>query len=357
MRFHAALVLAALAAACHCAQGNSPVIGLSGDNTRHGVVVLHGDFKATQEVVVTRYHVDTLIQTRFARSVIEVEVQNNADAARQIVIPFAIPATAMLTSFEIESDGEKHQARAVLKDSIQVDSTSTSATIKARNAEAFDVDVELASGGSALLRIEYEELLTRHLQRYKTVQQVWPGSVSGLGRVPVANVEERPLLTPASRTSTANNNIVTVNATRTVKVSKVQQAQGLAEVTITLQPSVSEQRELARQLGLDPERGLAGQLNVDYDVERYPTAGDIVVRNGHFAHFFAPSDLNSTSALPKYALFLLDTSGSMGGTKIQQLRDAMKTIIAQLAPQDYFTIINFSDSNNVSHEPTASCTK
>ncbi|KAJ1519052.1 hypothetical protein ONE63_011295 [Megalurothrips usitatus] len=148
MWFHAALVLAALAAACHCTQGNSPVIGLSGDNTRHGVVVQHGDFKVNQkndltnlkeklnktvdgaELVVTKYHVDTLIQTRFARSVIEVEVQNNADAPRQIIVPFAVPAAAMLTSFEIESDGEKHQARAVLKDSIQVDSTSTSATIK-----------------------------------------------------------------------------------------------------------------------------------------------------------------------------------------------------------------------------------
>lgn len=52
------------------------------------------------QVELTRYHVDTLIQTRFARTVIEVELRNNG-VAENTTVPFAIPENAMLVSFEM----------------------------------------------------------------------------------------------------------------------------------------------------------------------------------------------------------------------------------------------------------------
>lgn len=90
--------------------------------------------------------------------------------------------------------------------------------------------------------------------------------------------------------------------------------------------------------------GLAGQFVVQYDVERDPTGGEVLVQNGYFVHFFAPSDLE---ALPKHAIFVLDTSGSMRGSKIVQLQDAMKVILAQLHENDLFHLVEFNTDTRV----------
>lgn len=45
-------------------------------------------------------------------------------------------------------------------------------------------------------------------------------------------------------------------------------------------------------------------------------------------------------------MFILDTSGSMIGTKIQQLKDAMMEILDDLQENDMFNIIEFNDKIN-----------
>lgn len=326
-------------ALCPAAQGTNPVIALSGDDTRHGIEVLYGRFGGPQ-IEVSRYHVDTLIQTRFARTVIEVDVRNNGPA-KTATIPFAIPENAMLVNFEIDdSNGRVHQSRPMMRDDIVIGTKVTAAKIQARNAESFDIDLELTEYGSVVLRVVYEELLTREREMYENVQQVWPGVVVPDLKLSVRIKESSPInnVTYTFTTETATG-VLAVPVDQLVTV--VSNPNG-AEVSLSLQPSVKEQRAFAGQLGLEAEVGFAGQLRVQYDVGRYPTAGDIVVRDGYFAHFFAPSGLKS---IPKYALFLLDVSGSMQGRKIEQLRDAMVTILGQLGPDDFFTVIEFSDYN------------
>merc|ERR1712110_1159210 len=46
-------------------------------------------------------------------------------------------------------------------------------------------------------------------------------------------------------------------------------------------------------------------------------------------------------------VFVLDTSGSMGGEKIQQLKDAMFTVLEDLTESDFFNMIEFN--SDVSH--------
>jgi Ca-activated chloride channel family protein len=58
-----------------------------------------------------------------------------------------------------------------------------------------------------------------------------------------------------------------------------------------------------------------------------------------------PDDtFTETVRLPREVIFVVDTSGSMGGTSIIQARDALILALGQLAPEDYFNIIEF-DSN------------
>lgn len=61
-------------------------------------------------------------------------------------------------------------------------------------------------------------------------------------------------------------------------------------------------------------------------------------------HFFAPP---GREPLPKYILFVLDTSGSMYGTKISQLKTAMKSILQELKSQDKFHLVEFNSQVEV----------
>lgn len=74
----------------------------------------------------------------------------------------------------------------------------------------------------------------------------------------------------------------------------------------------------------------------------------MLVDNGYFVHFFAPEDL---PALPKQVVFVLDTSGSMEGMRITQLKQAMKSILSELKPEDVFNIVEFNSIAKVWNIP------
>lgn len=62
--------------------------------------------------------------------------------------------------------------------------------------------------------------------------------------------------------------------------------------------------------------------------------------NGYFVHYFAPQNI---PRMKRKVLFILDTSGSMIGTKIRQLKIAMLDILSSLDEGDRFNIIKFTD--------------
>jgi secreted protein with Ig-like and vWFA domain len=67
--------------------------------------------------------------------------------------------------------------------------------------------------------------------------------------------------------------------------------------------------------------------------------------NGYFVHFFAPENLKP---LRKHVVFVLDTSGSMWGRRMEQLKKAMSKILADLSTEDFFNILTFSSDVIVS---------
>ena len=62
------------------------------------------------------------------------------------------------------------------------------------------------------------------------------------------------------------------------------------------------------------------------------------VVDGYFVHYFAPSGLQPVD---KNIVFVIDTSGSMGGTKIKQTIEAMDTVLQDLRPGDAFNVLTF----------------
>ena len=87
---------------------------------------------------------------------------------------------------------------------------------------------------------------------------------------------------------------------------------------------------------------LISQAKPDFDLQVY---------DGYLVHFFVPE--NDLSPLPKHVTFVLDTSGSMSGTKITQLQDAMVSILGDLKSGDYFSIIEFNSEIKHWHSKSA----
>ncbi len=62
---------------------------------------------------------------------------------------------------------------------------------------------------------------------------------------------------------------------------------------------------------------------------------------GHYLAVLEPGEVEPDNILQKYFTFVLDISGSMAGTKIQEARDAAIFCIEHLDEEDYFNIVTF----------------
>ena len=68
-------------------------------------------------------------------------------------------------------------------------------------------------------------------------------------------------------------------------------------------------------------------------------------RDGYFMFFANPAfGLANKKAIAKDVIFVMDVSGSMGGEKIEQARDALRFCINVLGKDDQFEVISFSSS-------------
>jgi Ca-activated chloride channel family protein len=74
-----------------------------------------------------------------------------------------------------------------------------------------------------------------------------------------------------------------------------------------------------------------------------PTAG----QNGYFMLLASPrAKLSQDQKIPRDMVLVLDTSGSMRGKRMVQARNALKTCLANLGPNDRFALINFATTVN-----------
>merc|ERR1711976_775914 len=79
---------------------------------------------------------------------------------------------------------------------------------------------------------------------------------------------------------------------------------------------------------------------VNYDVKRPADGNDVQIGAGKFVHYFAPDNLPT---MKKHVIFVIDVSGSMGGRKLAQTKDAMTTMLTKMSENnlDNFNIILF----------------
>ncbi|EPQ02106.1 Inter-alpha-trypsin inhibitor heavy chain H4 [Myotis brandtii] len=198
--------------------------------------------------------------------------------------------------------------------------------------EQFQVSVSVAPAAKVTFELVYEELLKRRLGVYELLLKVQPHQLVKHLQMDIHIFEPQGISFLETESTFMTNELADA-----LTVSQNQTKVGLPQrAHIRFKPTVSQQQKSAEQ----QDTVVDGDFIIRYDVNRTLSGGSIQIENGYFVHYFAPEGL---STIPKNVIFVIDTSGSMMGKKIQQTREALIKILEDLRPEDHFNLISFSN--------------
>ncbi|KAK4880135.1 hypothetical protein RN001_008281 [Aquatica leii] len=300
-------------------------------------------------VKINEIHVTSRVRNRYAVTTIQSKVKNYNHKAKQASFSVILPDSAFISNFTMEINGqnytayvkEKEEAKKIYDEAV-AQGSSAAHVATARDSNRFTVSVNVEPETKAAFYLTYEELLKRQNGFYQLVINLHPGELVRNLDVVVEIAESRKLVNvkvPPIRTGNEVQSGINDLDPRAV-LDIVNDTSAVIKFT----PSEERQKALAHSLGMKEEEGLAGQFVVEYDVERDPIGGEVLVQDGYFVHFFAPKDLKP---LLKYIVFILDTSSSMWGQMIRQLKEAMYEVLDQLHPNDLFHLVEFNTNVRV----------
>ncbi|XP_049814510.1 inter-alpha-trypsin inhibitor heavy chain H4-like isoform X2 [Schistocerca nitens] len=289
-------------------------------------------------------HVVSHVRNRYAKTVVTSRVANTANVSREISFDAVLPETAFISGFVIEMDGKayeayvkgKEEARDEYQQAVQAGQGAAHVQLSTRDSNVVSVSVNVEAQEKVTFNLTYEELLQRELGVYHLRVNLNPGQIVNDLSVEV-HINETSDITLLEVPSLQQSNEVLDEENSTNPLAHTERPSPTTAV-VRWSPSREEQAALRAE-------GVQGQLLVRYDVDHAASPNQILVSDdGYFVHFYSPADL---PPLPKYVVFVLDVSGSMGGRKIDQLRQAMVSILDELRPQDNFTLITFSSASRV----------
>ncbi|XP_046367038.2 inter-alpha-trypsin inhibitor heavy chain H3-like isoform X3 [Haliotis rufescens] len=304
-----------------------------------GTVVYIGPVFANQ-LTVKSFLVRSHIRYRFASTVVASTVINDdGTQSREAVFEVVLPEEAFISNFSMTVDGEVYVGRVEEKQKALTsyqqakDRGESAGYIKstARHSNKFDVSVNLKPGSSVTFNLTYQQLLPRCKGMYEQRIHVNPGQLVREVKVEVF-IEDSRVITAATTEFPSGENS---NVFEEIGVSVLSPSPNSRYIVYN--PSLDQQKLLGKN-------GVNKELLIKYDVDRDQNAGEVLVVDGYFVHFFAPENAGEDILpVPKDILFVLDISGSMSGTKIAQLKAAMTVILKELSKTDRFNIFLFDD--------------
>ena len=311
--------------------------------------------------MVTSFSVESWIQLRYARTHVESTMKNpSLTTAQAVEFQMVLPTEAFISNFSIilAEGGPEYvaevkgaaEATQLYEEAVSTGQGAAIVEQDTRNARLFRVAINLEPGTGVHFRLTYEELLQRTQGRYEHIVYAGsPGQAVDNYTIVVHIDESLPLLSLSVEDPlvAGNNNLLNEEdflseegeqkTTTTSDGSRAEIRRDIdgdaSRAEVRFQPT-----RKAQEVDGGP-RGLSGELVVSYDVDRKDENNEIQVVDGYFVHFFTPASL---PVLPKHVTFVLDVSGSMDGEKMQQLKDAMFTILNDLGEKDFFSLIIFS---------------
>ncbi|KAL4227174.1 Inter-alpha-trypsin inhibitor heavy chain [Mactra antiquata] len=287
----------------------------------------------------TRYlQIYSDIKFRFATTVIESHIVNTANYSTDTRFDVILPEEAFISNFTLEIEGviypgivkDKDEAKKDYEKAKKKGKTTGLVSQKARETRKFKVDVNIAPQSTIIFKLTYQELLERVKGVYELKIYVTPQYPVEDLQVAVSILESRPITrldTPAMKDVYA----------------PLSSDDGVNSLAVISRPTRNRAEVIYKPTFTDQGHGLNDLFTVKYDIDRSMDGGDLLVVNGYFVHFLAP---DISSYIPKDVMFILDTSGSMSGIKLSQLKDAMYVILDELQEGDRFNIMLFNSDSN-----------
>jgi len=292
-------------------------------------------------VDITKFHVNSKIQFRYATTEVEAHMKNPGTASNEADFRLVLPDSAFISNFSMIIAGveyvaevkEKEEAKNIFDEALE-DGRGAGLVVKSsRDANVFKVSTNIEAGSKVIFKLMYEELLERHAGVYKHTINVDQGQIIDDLRIEVFINESLPI-SKIFIPELLESNELDFEEKEENKLARIERNVDGSEnnARIVFAPDKLYQTEAGAQ-------GIDGQFVVEYDVDRREQESEIQVVDGYFVHYFVPDDLET---LAKHVVFVLDISGSMGGEKIEQLKDSMFTVLDDMDEKDYFSIITFN---------------
>merc|ERR1719347_114259 len=295
---------------------------------------------------ITKFHVDSKIQFRYARTQVTSHIKNPGTAPNQADFTMVLPDSAFISNFSmiirdveyVAQVKEKEEAKKNFNEAINQGRGAGIISKDIRDANIFTVSTNIEPGAKVIFKLTYEELLERKSGKYKHSINIDPKQLVEDFKIEVFINESLPISSIFVPELIQSNELDFIGSGENTIAEVERNVDGVANnARIVFAPDKSYQEEAGAQ-------GLSGQFVVKYDVDRQGEDSEVQVIDGYFVHYFVPDNLET---LAKHAVFVLDVSGSMGGEKLEQLKDSMFTVLDDMTDRDYFNIITFS--SNIEH--------
>uniref|UniRef100_A0A8C2BLS8 Zgc:112265 n=1 Tax=Cyprinus carpio TaxID=7962 RepID=A0A8C2BLS8_CYPCA len=288
--------------------------------------------KKKQNVDIYSFYINSTVTSRYATTVITSRVANTLNESQGIQFEVKIPKNAFISKFRMTIEGktydgvvkEKEEAQQQYNQAVSRGQSAGLVKSVGRTLEDFKTSVTVAAFSKVTFELTYEELLKRRLGKYELLINAQPMQPVADFKMDV-HIQEKPRISFLE----VKGDLSTGDLTNAIKITRADK-----DAWVTFYPT-RDQQTTCRSCG---ENGLNGDLLITYDVERQNPQGEVVVSNGYFVHYFAPSDV---PRIPKNVVFIIDRSGSMHGKKIHQTRLALLRILSDLDEDDHFGLITF----------------
>ncbi|XP_022107830.1 uncharacterized protein LOC110988530 [Acanthaster planci] len=280
-----------------------------------------------------RLHINSFITDRYARTTLNGAVTNRATDRQDVPFTLHIPPGAFISGFSLTIDGRTYTGRVGDIRSTEwqrlfPSSGQQIALVTRRDStkDTFTMQVlGVAPQSTVTFELTYDELLERRRGLFQHRINLWPGQVVDDFQVDIYVTEPQGIgdisLKYDPRTSEGQEQTLQVRRSSDYRAH------------MRYAPSADE------QVTYSPD-GLAGDVVLEYDVIHTRDGSYTEVQDGYFVHFFSPISYQHAA---KHVVFVIDISTSMVGTKLRQVKEALKIILDDLGPRDRFNILVFSD--------------
>jgi Ca-activated chloride channel family protein len=276
--------------------------------------------------------VNVEINDQVARTHVDQEFVNETDRRIEAVYIFPAPPKAVVTRMTMMVDGKPYEAELLSKEEARrlyervVRTKRDPALLEYWNHNTFRLRMfPFPPHGKRQMQVDYQEMLRMDAN---TCRYVYPLRIERLTRKPIREVT----ITVRIKSRYPIKNVY--SPTHDVSVRRPDDH--TASVSFEAN-DVKPNTDFVLYYSVSPD-------DIGMTLLTHRERGD---KRGYFMLLAAPKVEWEGKRMPKDVVFVLDRTGSMAGGKLTQAKEALRYCIANLEPEDRFTVIAFNESPDV----------